>query len=654
MNTNLIPNKQRVAYKDLFFFWVMAIFIVLGFSTPLIADDKLCANSNINIGGVPNINGVIEGDNGWNSSNLYTFDNGSVTPHARVRMVSDVNALYLGFEINNDPTFDDADIIIVTLAPTANALNHRRIHIFPVAETVGNALTSPGGPPRDVKYWTDSSGDNANWTSSTPQWLTRNADGSCKNICVTSSSAALANKSYFVEMKIPISANADLGVDLPTAGDYGLYLNIIRVKPGANAGTKEGLEELHWPSTAPLISANPATRGTRVETNTPLVATWGQSNLKGPCAGISVSKAGTNATYKDPPNKDQPRPDTINVDKQTGNNNIFSVDLINTGSADGIGVTAQLLTAKFGLAGPNEYVPYPYYKVPLTDPPQPHPYRSPWSPSFGPSGIIKANNGTATIPTPSWDFKNKTNEYRDYYKNIGNVCSKVVLSTAPTTNGSKSTTLISNRIYQANMHFGTPSPKTFFWSNLFFEHYAVLGTRGYKKPINGNLQRFQLLVSNEIEQVDYTDHHERTFTPENIRMVEKDTRQPFERAKKMSILRKTVCGYRYTDRQVIIAGTTVDMLESANCYGYLISYPGVIEKWLDLPLTGPGLKQDQKQSNLYTISVEDGKSVNLTTRIEAVKPHIITPDQLALWQWLLLFLVILLLLLILFWRKPNP
>ncbi|HEY6000585.1 MAG TPA: hypothetical protein VI078_14965 [bacterium] len=544
------------------------------------ADEKLCANYNYSA--APTIDGVIAGDNGWRYSNMYVFNNGVDTPHARLEMTRDSNALYFALEINNDPTFDREDIIILTLAPTSAASTHRRIHIFPVAENVGNQLSAPGGPPVEVKYWTNSSMWLNAPNQTPPTWLTRSSGGGCRNICVTSSSSALAMKSYFVEIKVPISTNPDQGVELPNTGDFGLYFNIIRAKPGASPGSKEGLDELRWPSTAPAISANPALRITRVETNTPLVATWGQSSLQGPCSGISMNRAYTNNAS----------PSAINYNST---NNIFSVELINTGTADGVGVTAQLKAARFGLPGMNDYQPYP---APST-----------WRNPIGPSGVIAANGGTVTLQTPPWDILNDPN--RASYVGRTDACSIIELSTTPPSGSPPpvATTLISNRFGSLNMHFGNASK---------FEHTAVLGTNGYEMPADGsNLQRFQLLVSKETDaeifgkpEVTHADPRRRAFSHDmKGTYLEKRTR----------FLRKTVCGYRETGREVIVEGTTLRMLESANCYGYLIGHDGPLAEWEDQIIAKGGGKLEAARGNpnLFYAAVEHGRSMELSTSVEA-------------------------------------
>lgn len=545
-------------------------------SAAIHADDKLCANYSAQ---PPTIDGVIATDPGWQRSNMYVFNNGSDTPHARLQMTTDQSALYFALEINNDPTFDREDIIVLTLAPTpTNRSTDLRIHIFPV-EGAGNNIAAPGGPPADVKYWTNSS----SWNQmSLPTWLTRGNNGSCRNICVTSSPPKTGMKSYFVEIKVPISPNADQGVNLPNSNDFGLYFNIIRATT-ANPNTpqvKVGLEELRWPSTAPLISGNPSERITRIEQSTPTFNDWGQATLDGACSGIRVKRAYTNT----------PSGNSININST---NNIFSVELENTGSAPGTGVVAQVKSARFGLPGKADFELYP---APST-----------WRGVFGPSGVIPANGGTVILSTPPWDLVNDQN--RQNYVTRTDACSFIELSTAPTTGTTPVTTLISNRIAYHNMHFGTASK---------FEHTAVLGTRGYERPSDGsNLQRFQLFTSTETDSEIFGEPQ--IFRDESRRRVFSSEMEKQFIENKTRFFRKTVCGYRHTGREVIVEGTTLKMLESANCFGYLIGHDGPFAGWAHKMVGGGGgsLEAVSGNSNVFVASVPDGKSMELRTTIEA-------------------------------------
>lgn len=567
----------------------VAAAFALPFAGPVAGDDKLCANS---IGSNPTfvapvIDGNIVSDVGWRASNLYTFNNGSDTPHAQFQMIRDASALYLAIEVNNDPTFDKEDVIVLTLAPnSAAAASHRRIHIFPNAEGVGNVFgPGAGGAPSELKYWTNS----ASWTSAPPPtWLQRNSDGSCtnRNVCVKTSSPALANKSWYVEVRIPISTNPDLGVELPASGDFGLYFNVIRAKPAAGGGTaKEGLEELRWPSTAPLISANPAQRISRIDVNTPAASTWGSASLVGPCAGIAVkSQYSNNANNW-----------LIDVNST---NNIFTVELKNTGSAPGIGVTAQLLSASFGLAGPGDFVPYPP--------------SSPWSLPMGPSGAVPPDTQgqpTVKLQTPAWNLVTDPN--RQQYINQVSACSKIVLSTAPTGSGAP-TTLIANRIASHNMYFGTASR---------FEHTAVLGTRGYEAPTDpAGLQHFQLLVATETDELIYDRNRLERSDP---RLLNRSQLAMASQGKneKLRFFRKTVCGYRETGREVIIEGTKVRMLESADCFGYLLSHEGQVGRWTDRLAGSNGVLEPVRGvAGNWRASVQHGQTMNLQTVVEAKPP----------------------------------
>ncbi len=560
-------SKFRIV-RYLFLTILLTIQLSWLFALQLNGQDKFCFNTYFP---APTIDGVIAGDLGWKNSNQYVFNNGSLVPHAVVQTKNYGGFIFISVEVNNDPTFDVQDVIVLTFSPDGNAVNDRRIHIFPVQTGVGNEPDAPGGNPVNVDYWTDST-ISTGWNSDvppidpTPNWL---------EIKVTSSSPALTYKSYFVEIKIPIAQSAaDPGINILPTGDFGFYFNIIRVEERQVTETETelvALDELRWPTDAPLIAQAFPETTIELEINTPDPQHWGDGTLDGVCPGVQVYEVYTNNT------------DTNAVDPYSSNN-IFSVGVENTGSASASGITATIKSSRFGLAGPGSYglIPAPGNPTP-------------------PSGSIPGNGGTATLSTGSWDLTNDPNQ-QDYITNPW-LCSFVEL------NAAGGGTYITNKYFYWNLHFGTASK---------FSHNAYVEAIGYGAPPDGtDSHKFDLMVS--IEK-----YMGKDYEPEDaLSAIEKRIarRKGVKKLSFKSIWEKfakltfTVHGYRHTNRFIIIRGKKYALRESVNSFGYVIDHVGELSKWVQL-LAGIGLLKTSPYT--YTLSVPNNKAVELATKIRAV------------------------------------
>lgn len=288
---------------------------------------RLCFRPVINVPGPtsmqpPNPDGIINNDFGWTDGWRYVFGNGTPVSDVIVQAVRTTTDLYMSFEVNNDPSFDEQDVIVLALDPTGAAADQRRLHIFPVFTGTGAAGT---GDPREVQYWANST----TWNS-TPA----GAPPAGTIIKVTSAGVA-PNVSYFVEVKLPRAAYA-----IPAAADFGLYFNVLRTD-----GVLGTVNEKFWPTNATPIGI--------FLTNTPPANEWGTANVAGACNGVSVLPSGI-TTNNIPQYK-------ISL---TGPN-VFSA-LVSNNSIDSAGnpvaatqVNATFRIANFGLPAPDSWANVP-------------------------------------------------------------------------------------------------------------------------------------------------------------------------------------------------------------------------------------------------------------------------------------------------------
>ncbi len=537
------------------------------------AADDLCFNSTSPL---PTIDGVVTGDGGWRLSNQYVFQNAVSTPHAIVQMARSFGGLYLSFEVNNDPTFDDLDSILITLSPDGVAAHDHRILIHPVAESAGNAMAAPGGPPAEIKYWKDSS--TSAWTAQTvPTWLKDpSKPDPSENLKVTSSSVALPLKSWVVEMFIPTT-----GISF-SATSFKLYFNIIRVAP-------LGAVEFAWPPSAPPIGGTlPAQIA--VETNTPPPATWGTGRREDACPGVKVLSVRTN------------HPTDANGIDPNSTNNRFKVKLTNTGTVDAHGVTATIKSYRFGVSG--SFAPLPL------------------APPHINFGDVPALATSPELQTLAWDVLN--DPMRTTYLTWGNVCSFVELNA---TGG-----LIANRFYPWNLHFATAS--------RFQHVAVIDTNGFGPPASEGAPQRFDLAVATQHEELrrDSWDRlclslnrscafgetgleaddgdRRRAALVELISVYYPDCLRQFLETGHASLATHVVHAYRATGRFIEIEGKRLPVWESANSFGYVLCHQGPVKEWVH-DFSGPAVVKVPGASDRYTVEVPVGQFTEVTTTVEA-------------------------------------
>jgi Cys-rich repeat protein len=410
----------------------------------------------------PAINGTIESEEWINSFRYVLGDgNGTSVPHAVAQGMRDSGNLYLSFEVNNDPTFDLDDAIVLAFDPDGSAANHRRIHIYPVFP----AGADGSGAPQKVEYWKSSTPD---WTSSsqapvdpTPSWL-------LNNIRVTSLDSG-SSKHWRVEVKIPIVAGAnDPGINLPGNDDFGFYFSTLVVGTGfcsvttskhcttnsdcpggetCDTGTSRVAEE-SWP-----LNTNV---GTFIE-QTPAVGAWGNGVFGVVSNGVTISS--TDITT------DQVPDHHIEVDLP----NTFRANVHNrTVNTSGAGVLARNVRVSFRLK--NFGIPgvSPWDLVPTGNNPTPvHDI---------PAGVGAPPDGTFLFQTAPW---NVPPALKAHYLANPNQCLRAELETTG------ADTLIVNKRAMRNTKFvDTASP---------FDEQAVVNTQGY--PLPDGQRQLEFLLS---------------------------------------------------------------------------------------------------------------------------------------------------------------
>ncbi len=380
-------------------------------------------NVNICLGfpsGSPAIDGDIKNDQGWNNAFRYILGeaNGTEVDHVIVHGLQTSGAMFLGFEVHNEAQFNLNDVIVLAFDPDGTAVNRRRIHIYPVFA----AGAGQGGIPQKVDYWKDSS--TADWTNGTnptsPAWLTN-------NIKVTSEGPPNTSYNhYYVEVRIPINADPNLGINLPSASDdFGLYISVLDAVTTNNP--LNYVSERSWPLESKV--------GPFVE-NTPGPDKWGNATLGMLANGVSAERLFTNQS-----------PDTeISL---TQPNKFYVTVRNNMVTTAGAQATARNITSEFHIKNYGIPSQAAWAKLPSTPNPTPQ---------------TDVPGNSKNIET-DWTL---TPQQQTEYGASRDQCMYVDISS----NGPD--TLILNRRAAANMHFvDAQSP---------FNEKARIGVQGYKLP----------------------------------------------------------------------------------------------------------------------------------------------------------------------------
>jgi hypothetical protein len=583
----------------------LVVAMTLGGAVPALADDPLCVGSIL--GSLhPKMDGSIASDQGWANSGQYAFNNGTTQPDAVIHMTRDASKLYFAFEVNNDKQYNEEDVIILLLGPTANPADDWRIHIYPVGVTgpgpviLTDGIPTGGNLPRLVKVWKNSGAWVANAATPNainPTWM---------EVGVTAVAAGPTSHTYWVEAAIDLAAAE---ITLPAgAAPFKLHFNVLRFYKVTTGGITDTYVEgqLNWPTVATVPGLPTPPPDSHLFAN-PTRANWGDAiqNSYSPCQGVRVKSAwintaGNHSTLTPPP-----------VGGSVTNN--YFVQIENAGTAPAGHVLASIHAWRFGIAPGSSFG-----LIPGTS------HLS----SFAAAPATPINPGAnVTLGPAAWTISRE--DYDADYASTPLVCSLIQLDVDNAHTAGVTRTLIGNRFFYWNTHFAPAS---------VFRQAALLETRGFQAPGDGSgQQRFHLLVTDR-EIPGRPGRGEVPRTPPSDQAVSFEGRQSGEPARFLpdSVLLdelsqvggvqryeqgaaffvRSVCGFRHTARYITVDGTPVELMERTPCYGYWIYHLGKMSGWRRT-LRAPGL--DRLADGLYSIAVPENGSVELTTHIEAVE-----------------------------------
>lgn len=253
-----------------------ALVLGLMFAIPgvTLAQSDVCVPTVGGLAGAPTIDGVVEGDPGWNRSVRVNLGDGmgGVPRRGSVQLIRDGSNLYMSFEVEGVPAPNVDDTVVLGFSTTGNATQDWRVHILPF--TAADAGTAPESVvyqdhgPQTSSYWRNSG-----------TWNTAALPGSTPfigNIKVSRNS-----NNWSMEMRIPISsASSAMGSNtllyVPSSGSFGFYANVLSTSSLASTFSQDP-----WPRSVTMLTAGAPGAGSGVyaENRTPLPSAWGTMAL---------------------------------------------------------------------------------------------------------------------------------------------------------------------------------------------------------------------------------------------------------------------------------------------------------------------------------------------------------------------------------------
>ncbi|RKH82627.1 hypothetical protein D7Y21_28025 [Corallococcus sp. AB045] len=463
MRSQMLPRLRRSGLA------LQVVLLLCLVAAPVeVLAQKLCFRDITGLPGTPaapTTDGTVDGDPGWNNAFRYRFGNGTDMPHAAVQGLRSDTHLYLSFEVNNDPSFDTSDVIVLAFS-TGRADGFHRVLLYPLPPAVGNVKNSIVG---GIDYFTGTrSGGTVTWGQKihNPSFITAR---------LATSGAATSLKSWSVEMQLEFpnesccefeSANNSCcgSFDLPLQGDFGFFVAILQVdSKGTPVEDDDDAVPFPWPPRPP---GKPDLDPWDVETTTPPPNEWGLANLGGSgCGGLS---------FKSTDIKSNNKTDSL-INLTPGSENIFSVDVKNDSASPAEQVSPTFKIANFGIVDPN-FGPWAALPAPLPPPKN-----------------IPGNTPSTTFKTGPWILS--TTE-RAQYQTHPHQCIYVELDANP---GPGKVVNFVNRSAYRNMDFGEEAS--------VFERTATIDTRGFsqridEKPLPGckPVYRMELVTSPTVRE----------------------------------------------------------------------------------------------------------------------------------------------------------
>lgn len=520
----------------------------------------------------PVIDGKVQEDVGWRGAYRITYGNGTNSLHVACQALkhSTDAYIYLSYEIRNDPTFDNTDVIVITFRPNiTNGLfaNDRKIVIYPICDNIGAggqtcSITTPDDKidqlPRQIRFYRNSAG-----------WVEIPATQITNLVTKVRSYTDGSTKAWNVEMQVPTSTSTG-GIQWGNFSDEFLfYFNVIRVS-GTNGA------EFHWPRNAPEINGDLSLY--------PFYPwEWGKANKSNTalCNGVFISN------YSDIGTNNTPSSEILFTSPPNTYTNTFYAHVKNNSEIGGVYQQADDILVRFRLANWGIPSKIDWSDIQVSNPPCPNIQSNPSCPK----DIAPATSSGPGTETFNLEWKVPDSDIPLYQANK-HQCVLVELD-------SKSNANITSKSIYRNMDFEQASS---------FTRSAEISARGYGQlPPGFSDQQFALHVATQ----EYAYGGGIAF--DSFKLGTLLHKKIFDEKKPVSILNYTAHGYRYVGRVIIINERTYDLIDPVGSFGYVIRHQGLVKEWKH-KITGC----EMIQPNQYKLNIPPEETATIGTEIEPV------------------------------------
>lgn len=551
-------------------------------STVIKPVDSLCLPPHRGVPGdriPPHIDGKVQEDVGWRGAYRITHGSGTNKPHVAFQTLKHEtdDFIYLSFEVRNDPTFDDDDVIVLNFRPdiskTAYA-NDRRIVIYPLCDNNGAGgstcgTTTPDDKidqlPRLIKYYKNSSF----WSE---------IEGGINNCDVkVRSHTDGSSKAWYLEIKVPTSTGRGGGQWVNFADEFLFYYNVLRVM---SSPTGDITSEFRWPLEAPEVNGD-------LNLYPFYPWEWGKANKSNTakCNGVYFGSYSDIGTTNTPTSKIGFTP----LSSANTVTNTFYANVRNNTKIGSVPQQANKISVLFRVAnwGIPSYADWNTISAAnpgcpdLTDNSNPTCLKD--IPAAG-SGIP----GTETFNL-KWLL---SDDERTQYQANQHQC---ILAEIDSWSDSR----ISTKSIYRNMDFGQAS---------VFTRTAQISAKGYGAPPSGASHDFLVNVSTK----EFT--YGGGYSFDTLALGKLLNKKQFDEKKPVSVLNYTAHGYRYSGRSVIINEKKYDIVDPVGSFGYVVSHRGLVEGWKH-ELTGTELIGE----NLYRSEIPPEEKAEVVTIIRPIE-----------------------------------
>jgi hypothetical protein len=551
----------------------------------------------------PDINQDIRTDSGWSHAFRYAPTSGGVV----IRGITDGSNIYLSVDasgLNSLGGNATASLVALAFDPDGTSAHMQRIFVYPVNS--GATTSSTPQIVQSTQYWRAGLSGSGVIPSPTqpPAWLGQTAASTMRVTYRQDSTTGLF--SWSLAMKIPIANVANSGttatnldkVQVPSAGNFGLYMDVFRVISNA-------YQQTSWPDNAPEAGCPSGTAvGSCVPDSpaqTPASTNWGTATLDSACGGVSITY-GTTGQENIFSNQNPTSKIALNAA------NTFGAYIQNTtvDASSGTAVdTAAPVKATFKIANWGMPSSFASWGLVTTDGTV---ATNPATKSIDGSlckGANNNNNSACIVNIGAWTLTGNVNTpgtETNLYANTNSAhqCIQVTLEPAPASN-----TVVINRLAQRNFDFGNASK---------FERTAEINAKGYPTRLNpdGNPEPDQLFdvritLKREVLQGGKTASANKSLKGLG----------GWAFPSVVSRITWIAEGCRHTGRYMTIKDRKLELCDSVGMFGYVVTHTDIepVNQW-NLKFTGLGMEKVPGADNLYQVHIPYNGVATVDTTLE--------------------------------------